>query len=119
VNPPTTPTKAEGTAAASGPITPSQVRRVARLARLDISEAELEAVRGSLASVLGYMDRIRSLDLAGVSPLTHASAAGNRLDRDEPGETLTAEQVRAMAPAMDGPFVVVPKVVGGGGEGSA
>jgi aspartyl-tRNA(Asn)/glutamyl-tRNA(Gln) amidotransferase subunit C len=97
-----------------------QVRRIARLSRLELSESEAQSARSSLASVLGYMERIRSVNLTDVLPLTHASADGNRLDPDEPGRTLTPEQIRAMAPLLDGPFVVVPKVVGGGGgEGSA
>lgn len=120
MNPPTSTPNAKSGAATDDPITPAQVRRVARLSRLELSDPEIDAARGSLASVLGYMDRIRSLNLSGVEPLTHASGEGNRLDRDVPGVTLTTEQVRAMAPAMDGPFVVVPKVVGGGdGEGGA
>lgn len=96
-----------------------QVRRVARLARLELSEIEAQSARASLASVLGYMERIRAVNLGEVTPLTHASADGNRLDADEPGRTLTSDQLRAMVPLMDGPFVVVPKVVGGGSEGSA
>jgi aspartyl-tRNA(Asn)/glutamyl-tRNA(Gln) amidotransferase subunit C len=99
----------------TNPISTEHVRKIARLARIELSPSEADAARATLATVLGYMDRIRALDLAGVEPLTHASAAGNRLDADEPGPTLLPDVIRAMAPASDGPFVVVPKVVGDGG----
>jgi aspartyl-tRNA(Asn)/glutamyl-tRNA(Gln) amidotransferase subunit C len=97
-------------------LTPADVAKVASLARLALSPAEAEDARRSLGAVLGYMDRLRSLDLAGVEPLAHVGEGeGNRLRDDTPGEPLPVGVVTGMAPASLGPFIRVPKVMGDGG----
>ena len=101
----------------NGELSAADVAKVARLARLVLTPAEAEAARVSMAAVLGYMDRLRALDLAGVEPLAHMNegGSGNRLRGDEPGETLAVETVTGLAPASVGPFISVPKVLGDGG----
>ncbi|XVJ60978.1 MAG: Asp-tRNA(Asn)/Glu-tRNA(Gln) amidotransferase subunit GatC [Tepidisphaera sp.] len=97
-------------------LTAAEVAKVAKLARLALSPAEMEAARVSMSAVLGYMDRLRELDLAGVEPLAHVSEGeGNRLRSDEPGQALPVETVKKLAPASIGPFISVPKVIGDGG----
>lgn len=54
----------------------ADVAKVARLARLVLTPAEAEAARVSMAAVLGYMDRLGALDLAGVEPLAHMNEGG-------------------------------------------
>jgi aspartyl-tRNA(Asn)/glutamyl-tRNA(Gln) amidotransferase subunit C len=92
-----------------------EVRKVARLSRLALSDAEVEQYRAQLASVLGYIQRLRELDLAGVEPMAHAGDEVNRLDPDEPGPTLPTETLLKMAPETMGPFLKVPKVLDEGG----
>jgi len=94
-----------------------EVRKVAGLARLALSEAQIEQYRGQISGILGYVRRLGELDLAGVEPLTHAAEAVNRLDRDEAGPTLPNAALMAMTPphAAMPPFVVVPKVIDDGG----
>jgi aspartyl-tRNA(Asn)/glutamyl-tRNA(Gln) amidotransferase subunit C len=87
------------------------VRRIARLSRLVVEEGELPALRSRLSAVLGYMERLRSLDLSGVEPLTHVGDQVNRLGEDEPGQTLSNEVLMRMAPERMPPFVKVPKVL--------
>lgn len=91
------------------------VRRVARLARLSVDDAEAERERARLGAVLGYVERLRSLDLEGVSPMAHAGDEVNRLRDDEPGAMLDRAALEAMAPATLEGFVRVPKVLGDGG----
>jgi len=91
------------------------VRKVARLARLDLPPERVEAMRSQLDAVLGYVARLRELDLAGVEPLTNVADAVNRLDADEPGPTLPNETLMAMAPESSPPFIKVPKVLDEGG----
>lgn len=103
-----------------GELSAADVAKVARLARLVLTPAEAVAARVSMAAVLGYMDRLGSLDLAGVEPLAHMNegggeGGGNRLRGDEPGETLPIGIVTRLAPASVGPFISVPKVIGDGG----
>lgn len=101
---------------AKGELSSAEVAKVAKLARMALSPAEAEAAHVSMSAVLGYMDRLRELDLAGVEPLAHVSEGeGNRLRSDEPGEALPAETVKKLAPASIGPFISVPKVIGDGG----
>jgi aspartyl-tRNA(Asn)/glutamyl-tRNA(Gln) amidotransferase subunit C len=93
------------------PLSPDEVRKVARLARLDLPADRVEAMRSQLDAVLGYVARLRELDLAGVEPLTNVADAVNRLDPDEPGPTLPTDVLMKMAPAAEPPFIKVPKVI--------
>lgn len=91
-----------------------EVRKVARLSRLELSEDMLEAQRKRLAEVLGYIDRLAELDLEGVEPMSGVADETNRLDEDIPGETLPTEALMKMAPDVHAPFVKAPKVLGDG-----
>jgi len=93
------------------------VRKVARLARLAVSEDQAQQYRAQLSAVLSYMDRLREVDLEGVEPMSHPNDQANRLDDDVPGRgrTLSAEALLTMAPETMGPFVKVPPVIGEGG----
>lgn len=92
-----------------------QVRKVARLSRLAVSDDRIEEYRAKLAAVLGYMERLRELDLSGVEPMTNVAGTVNRLDADEPGPMLDAASVMRMAPDSLPPFIKVPRVLGDGG----
>ncbi|MCE7975456.1 MAG: Asp-tRNA(Asn)/Glu-tRNA(Gln) amidotransferase GatCAB subunit C [Leptolyngbya sp. PLA1] len=94
------------------------VRHVARLARLRLSDGEVEAYRERLAAVVGYVDRLRGLDLSGVEPLSAAPVSVASLGPDDPGPTLSPGSVTAMAPESHDGFVRVPRVMDGG-EGGA
>ena len=96
-------------------ITPEEVRKVARLSRLSLTDDEVSAYARELGAVLGYVDKLRELDLEGVEPMTHVEDVVNRLDADEPGPTLANETLMEMAPDPMPPFVKVPKVLGDGG----
>lgn len=96
-------------------LTAEQVRKVAKLSRLALDEAQVEQYRGRLSAVLGYMDRLRKVDLTGVDPLTHIADVVNRLDEDAPGPTLPNETLMKMAPEVMEPFIRVPKVLDEGG----
>jgi aspartyl-tRNA(Asn)/glutamyl-tRNA(Gln) amidotransferase subunit C len=95
----------------------TEVRKVARLARLALSDEQVHAMRTQLAAILGYIERLRGLDLAGVEPMAHVGGgeATNRLDDDVPGPTLSNADLMRMAPDAMEPFIKVPKVLGDGG----
>ncbi|MHC4993399.1 MAG: Asp-tRNA(Asn)/Glu-tRNA(Gln) amidotransferase subunit GatC, partial [Planctomycetota bacterium] len=88
-----------------------EVRKVARLARLDLHEVELESYREQLATVLGHVARLRLVDVEGVEPMAHPGELSNRLDRDEPTAPMEASEVLRLAPTVEGPFLSVPKVL--------
>jgi aspartyl-tRNA(Asn)/glutamyl-tRNA(Gln) amidotransferase subunit C len=88
---------------------------MAKLARLAVSELQVEQYRAQLGVVLGYVERLREVDVAGVEPLTNVAEAVNRLAADEPGGTIPNEVFMRMAPELMAPFVKVPKVLEEGG----
>ncbi len=96
-------------------LSPDAVRKIARLARLDVPDDQVARAAARLDAVLDYVERLASLDLEGVEPLTHVGGEVNRLDEDAPGPTLPAEAVARLAPESFGPFIRVPKVMGEGG----
>lgn len=99
-------------------ISAEQVRRIARLARLEVAPDRVEPLSRDLGEVVAYVDRLRALELEGVEPMTHVGDAANRLAPDDPGRTLATEVLTGMAPEHDGPFVKVPKVLDDHGGGA-
>ena len=78
---------------------------VAKLARLRLSEEEVESMVGELSGILGHVDRIGNLDLEGVEPTSHVVALENVLRADEPRPSLPREVALAEAPEpQDGAF---------------
>jgi aspartyl-tRNA(Asn)/glutamyl-tRNA(Gln) amidotransferase subunit C len=85
----------------------AQAQHVARLARLALSEAELDAMARELSDVLGHIDTISELDLVDVPPTAHVADVTAPLRVDEPRRCLTKEEALDQAPAtQDGGFVV-------------
>lgn len=76
----------------------SQVLHVARLARLDLSEVEVQRMAGELSKVLDHIEKIRELDLEGVPPTSHVVDVVNALREDEPRPSLPVEVALASAP---------------------
>ena len=84
-----------------------QVLHVAKLARLRLSDEEVETMTGELSSILGHIERITALDLEGVPPTTHVVEVANALRADEPRPSLDRDVVFEQAPAaQDGGFLV-------------
>jgi aspartyl-tRNA(Asn)/glutamyl-tRNA(Gln) amidotransferase subunit C len=93
-------------------ITEDDVRHVARLARLDVTDEEVELFAGQLAAVLDHAQDVEALDTAGVPPTAHPLPLVNVLRDDVPGPSLDRDEVLAMAPdAEDGRFRV-PRILG-------
>jgi aspartyl-tRNA(Asn)/glutamyl-tRNA(Gln) amidotransferase subunit C len=83
------------------------VLHVARLARLEFSDEEVEQLTGEMSSVLDHIETIARLDLDGVAPTTHVVAIENTLRADEPQPSLPVARVLADAPEVaDGGFAV-------------
>src|SRR3954447_26557362 len=92
-----------------------QVLHVARLARLELSDAEVERFRAELSNVLGHIETISELgDMADVAPTSHVVAVENALRADEPRPSLPAEIALESAPdaAMGGFRVPSPGAQG-------
>ncbi len=85
-----------------------QVLHVARLARLELSEAEIETMTVELAGILEHVDRISALELDSVEPTSHVVALVNALRADEPEASLPRERALAQAPDPSGGAFRVP-----------
>jgi aspartyl-tRNA(Asn)/glutamyl-tRNA(Gln) amidotransferase subunit C len=88
-----------------------QVLHVARLARLELTEDEVERMAGELAKILDHIDKISELDLEGVPPTSHVVDVGSALRADEPRPSLPHDVALAQAPdvADDGFRVPSPQ----------
>jgi aspartyl-tRNA(Asn)/glutamyl-tRNA(Gln) amidotransferase subunit C len=84
-----------------------EVLHVARLARLALSDEEVERMARELSAVLDHVERISEVDLEGVPPTTHVVDVAGVLREDEPRPSLPREVVLEQAPAVeDGGFLV-------------
>jgi len=89
----------------------AQLRYIARLARLDLSDADLEAIRPRLQAIIEYVDQLKKLDVEGVPPLDNAVDLTNVRRPDEPRPGLPAEAALSNAPAVAGPYFAVPRII--------
>lgn len=79
-------------------ITREQVLHVARLARLEIPEGEIESIRGQLGAILDAVSKVSELDLSAVEPTSHPLDLVNVWDEDEPRPSLSREEALRNAP---------------------
>lgn len=87
------------------------VDHIARLARLDLSDAERSRMQTELAQILGHAERIQSLDLDDVEPTSHSIPLSNVTRPDEVRPSLTQQEALQNAPeAEDGRFKV-PRII--------
>jgi len=87
------------------------VRRIARLARIRVDDAEVVTLRGELNAILGYVEQLNEVDVTGVEPLSGGAQMAMRLRDDVVTDGNIAEQILANAPDRAGMFFAVPKVV--------
>ena len=90
---------------------PATVRRIAKLARIRVTDAEVAPLQGQLNAILGWIEQLNEVNVDGVAPLTGAADMALRLRADAVTDGGIAEQVLANAPDRAGAFFAVPKVV--------
>lgn len=88
-----------------------EVRKVARLARLDLPDADLAVFAKQLTAILGYMDQLKELKTEDVEPLAHPLPVQNVFRPDELRPSLPVDEALANAPARSGDFFAVPAVL--------
>ena len=94
-------------------ISEDEVRKVAKLARLELSDEQVHRFAGQLGAMLDYVDRLKELDVEGVEPMAHAISLRNVFRPDEARESQGVEATLANSPASDPPYFKVPRVLGG------
>lgn len=88
-----------------------EVRWVAHLARLELSDAELAALTRQLSAILDYVEQLRDVPTDGVEPLAHPLAVHNVFRDDTPAPSLPVDAALANAPQRQGDFYSVPAVL--------
>ena len=93
------------------PLSREQVRKVAKLARLKLTEDELEMFTAQLGQILGYVHILDQLDTEGVEPMAHAVDVANVFREDVPHKSLPREAALSNAPKSDGQAFLVPPIL--------
>ena len=89
----------------------AEVEHIATLARIALTDVEVELLRQQLSNILEQFDVLRQLDTSGVAPTGHAVELGTVMRDDTPGDSLTSEAVLSNAPRREGEFFRVKVVL--------
>ena len=92
-------------------ISSDEVRKVAHLARLDVTGEQLDAYAGELSTILALVAQLEGADTANVPPLAHPIEASQRLRADAVSEIDQRHRFQASAPAVQDGLYRVPKVI--------
>ena len=95
----------------SAHIDEAQVRHVAKLARLNLSDQEVRLFTGQLATILEHFRQLEQVDTEGVAPLAHPLSPAGVTRADEPQPALNPESALANAPARAGDLFRVPPIL--------
>jgi aspartyl-tRNA(Asn)/glutamyl-tRNA(Gln) amidotransferase subunit C len=92
-------------------ISKQEVEKVAKLARLELSETEKDTYAKQLSQILTYMQTLNRYDTTGIEPTATVLGEVNVLRQDTVGPSLTVDQALANAPERDGGYFQVPKII--------
>jgi aspartyl-tRNA(Asn)/glutamyl-tRNA(Gln) amidotransferase subunit C len=92
-------------------LTTDDVKRIAHLARLEISESEVQATLQQLSGILGLIEEMQAVDTSGIDPMSHSQDVTQRLREDVVTETDQRELFQSIAPAVENGLYLVPKVI--------
>ena len=87
------------------------VRRIARLARIKVTDAEVEALEAELSGILDWVKQLDEVDTAGVEPMTAVVSTSLKMREDRVTDGGIADDIVANAPVREDHLFVVPKVV--------
>ena len=87
------------------------VKRIAQLARIEVTDAQAEQVLGQLQGVFELIEELQSVDTRGIEPMSHAQDVTLRLRKDQVTEADNRERFQAVAPRVDTGLYLVPKVI--------
>ncbi len=87
------------------------VRKVAQLANLELSETELQEMSSHLSGILDYVELLNQVDTEHIEPLAHPIDVVDVFRNDEPTEMLPREEALKNAPETDGKYFIVPAIL--------
>jgi aspartyl-tRNA(Asn)/glutamyl-tRNA(Gln) amidotransferase subunit C len=92
-------------------LTTAEVQKVARLARLAMSETEIEAARTQLSGIFDLIAEMQAVDTRGIAPMSHAQDLSQRLREDVVTESDQRSLFQAIAPQVEAGLYLVPQVI--------
>ena len=92
-------------------LTTQDVQKIARLARLAMNPAEIEAAREQLSGIFELIAEMQAVDTKGIEPMSHAQELSQRLREDVVSESNQREAFQAIAPQVEGGLYLVPQVI--------
>ena len=88
-----------------------EVRRIAMLARIEVTDAEIPSVQEKLNGILGLIAEMQSIDTTGIEPMSHALDLAQRLRPDVVTESNQRAAFQSVAPETEAGLYLVPKVI--------
>ena len=92
-------------------LSPEEVRRIARLARIELADHEIEQLRGELNGILAMVEEMRGIATSAVEPMAHPQDARQRLREDRVTEGDGRERFQLLAPQVEDGLYLVPRVL--------
>jgi aspartyl-tRNA(Asn)/glutamyl-tRNA(Gln) amidotransferase subunit C len=89
----------------------TDIKRIAHLARIEVSDTEAEATLIKLSGILGLIEQMQAVDTAGITPMSHSQEVTQRLREDVVTQTNKRADFQAIAPQVQDGLYLVPKVI--------
>lgn len=89
----------------------TDIKRIAHLARIEVSDTDAEATLRKLSGILGLIEQMQAVDTTGITPMSHSQDVTQRLREDIVTETNQRELFQSIAPAVENGLYLVPKVI--------
>lgn len=90
---------------------PSEVKKIARLARIAVREEDMDEYGRNLSRILQFVEQMNTVETGDVAPMAHPLEATQRLRADQVTETDQRELFQSVAPRVEGGLYLVPKVI--------
>lgn len=90
---------------------PINLRHIARLSRLHLTDEEIKFFETQVAQILSFVDKLKEVDVEGVEPTSHPLTLSNVFREDEPKPSIPIEEFLKNAPRAKGSFFEVPKII--------
>ncbi|HLD08702.1 MAG TPA: Asp-tRNA(Asn)/Glu-tRNA(Gln) amidotransferase subunit GatC [Methylophilaceae bacterium] len=87
------------------------LKRIAHLARIEVSDLDAESYLAKLSGILGLIEQMQAVDTTGITPMSHSQDLTQRLREDVVTETNQRELFQSVAPAVENGLYLVPKVI--------
>ncbi|NOX58490.1 MAG: Asp-tRNA(Asn)/Glu-tRNA(Gln) amidotransferase subunit GatC [Planctomycetes bacterium] len=95
----------------SEPLTETEVRHIAKLSRLQLSDEEIAVMAVELSAIVGYVDQLGEVNVDGIVPTAHAVDVQNVFRADEIRDSIGTKTALSNAPVSEDPYFKVPKVL--------